>query len=401
MPQALTHQMLAREAAKMLMEENPVVKNVNTDRKIEFGEEINGYKKGDTIRIKVPPVPTVFSGSNFAGGGAAPAQNETEIPLTLDTQLHVPLTFTAKEKKLDLSEFRERFLRPAINSLSSGMNSNLLVRMKDLTPNVVGTWGTIPNTRTPYRNASSRLNRFLAPSGNTVRSLHFSSDANDALAEANATLFHTRQELEAEFDQNAVGAFAGFTFFEQQSIPVHTNGAGTGYLVNGAGNTGSSLPVNTGTGAITKGSIITITGVNAVHPITGADMGVLRQFVVTADYAGGAGNLQIFPAISVTTASVVGTVSALPAAAAPITIFGTASQGKRQNLAFHRDAFAVGFAPLPVLASCEGYTATMPGGVSIRVMTFGNGLTDQENTRVDVLFGLAGVRRDWATRLTE
>ena len=401
MAQALTHQMIAREAAKMLMEENEVVKNVNTDRKVEFGEEVNGYKKGEPIRIKVPPVPTVYNGATFAGGGSAPAQNETEVALTLDTQKHVPLTFTAKEKKLDLTDFRERFLRPAMNSLSSAMNADLLDRMMDLTPGVIGTWGTIPNTRTPYRNASSYLNRFLAPAGNRVRSLHFTSDANDALAEANAPLFHTKDELESEFSQNAVGAFAGFTFYEQQSAPIHTNGAGSGYLVNGAGQTGSSLAVNTGTGAITKGSIITITGVNAVHPITGVDMGKLRQFVVTADYAGGAGNLQIFPAITVSSASVIGTVTASPGAGAAITIFGTASQGQHQNLAFHRDAFAVGFAPLPVLASCEGYTASMPGGVSIRVMTFGNGLTDQENTRIDVLYGIAGVRRDWAVRITQ
>jgi hypothetical protein len=248
MAQALTHQMIAREAAKMLVEENAVVKNINTDRKVEFGEEVNGYKKGDTVKVKVPPVPVVYDGAVFAGGGAAPAANETYVDLTLDTQKHVPLTFGAKEKLLDLTDFRERFLRPAMQSLSSIMNADLLTRMKDQTPNVVGTWGTVPNTRTTYRQASSSLNRFLAPAG--MRSLHFSSDANEALAEANATLFHTRSELEAEFDENAVGKFAGFTFYEQQSAPLHTNGAGAGYLVNGAGQTGSVLAVDTGTGAI-------------------------------------------------------------------------------------------------------------------------------------------------------
>lgn len=42
--QALTHQMIAREAAKMLVEQNNVVTNINTERSKEFGE-INGYKK--------------------------------------------------------------------------------------------------------------------------------------------------------------------------------------------------------------------------------------------------------------------------------------------------------------------------------------------------------------------
>lgn len=401
MAQALTHQIVAREAAKMLIESNSVVKNINTNRSIEFGEEINGYKVGDTVKVMIPPVPVVYDGAVFAGGsigGAAPAVTETYATLTLDTQKHVPLTFTAKEKKLDLTDFKKRFLSPAMESLNSAVNANLLTRMKNQTPGVVGTWGTVPATRTPYRQASAYLNRFLAPSGD--RSLHFSSDANIGLAEANATLFHTAKELQAEFDDNAVGAFAGFDFYEQQSIPVHANGAGAGYVINGASQAGSVLTVSTGTGIITKGSVISIAGVNAVHPITGADMGVVKYFTVTADVASGATSVPISPALIPTTATVIGSVTASPANSAAITVFGTASQSKRQNLAFHKDAFAAAFAPLPVLASCEGYTATI-NGVSVRVMTFGDGWNDRENTRIDVLFGEQVIRENHSVRITE
>lgn len=395
----LTHQMIAREAAAILVEQNSVVSNINTDRSDEFGVNINGYQKGETVKIGVPPVPVTYSGAVFAGGGSAPGVNETYVNLTLDQQEHVPLTFTAKEKKLDITDFRKRFLQPAMTSLSSKVNAVLLQSMVTQTPNVVGTWGTVPADRKPWRSAASMLDRFLAPEDE--RSAHFSVDANDALAETNAALFHTSKEIQAEFDKNAVGMFAGLEFYKQLSLPVFTNGAGAGYVVNAAAQTGSSLAVITGTGAIPKGSIITIAGVNAVHPITGDDLGISRQFVVTADYVGGAGNVLIYPAIVPTTASVVGTVTASPAASAAITIFGTASQGKRQNIVFHRDAFASAFVPLPVLASCEGYTATIKG-VSVRVMTFGDGLNDQENTRIDVLFGTpAAVRPDHACRVTE
>lgn len=397
--QALTHQMIAREAAKILVEQNNVVSNINTNRSSEFGEEVNGYKKGDQVKVMVPPVPVTYSGSQFAGGGAAPAINETSVTLTVDQQLHVPLTFSAKEKKLEISDFKKRFLQPAMTSLSSKINAIMLAEMKNKIPNAVGTWGTVPATRTVWRNAASTLDRFLAPEDD--RSVHFSTDANDALAEANAALFHTSDELRGEFSKNAVGMFAGLEFFKQMSLPVHTNGAGTGYVVNGASQTGASLAVTTGTGALTRGTIITIAGVNAVHPITGADTGKLRQFVVTADYAGGAGNVPIYPAIIPTSASVIGTVTASPANSAAITVFGTASQGRTQDLVFHKDAFASAFVPLPVLASCEGYTATVKG-ISVRVMTFGNGQTDQESTRVDVLFALpAAIRPDHAVRVTE
>lgn len=397
--QALTHQMIAREAAMMLVDKNPVIANLNTDREVEFERDVNGYAKGETVRVKVPPVPVTYSGASFAGGGSAPALTETSVNLTVDQQYHVPITFTAKEKKLEITDFRRRFLEPAMNSLSAKVNSVILTEMKNKIPNVVGTWGTVPATRAVWRSASSTLDKYLAP--DMDRAAHFSTDANDALAEANATLFHVASELRGEFAENSVGRFAELDFYKQLSLPTHTNGAGSGYLVNGATQTGSSLVVDTGTGALTRGTIITIAGVNAVHPITGLDAGYLRQFVVTADYAGGAGSVSIYPAITPTTASLIGTVTASPADNAAITVFGTASQSKRQNMAFHKDAFATAFVPLPILASCEGSTATIKG-VSVRVMTFGNGQTDQESTRIDVLFALpAAIRPDHAVRITE
>lgn len=397
--QALTHQMIAREAAKILWEENNVINNINTDRKREFGEEINGYKKGDTVKVMVPPVPVTYSGATFAGGASAPSVNESYVDLTVDQQEHVPLTFTAKEKKLELSDFSKRFLRPAMSSLSSKINSVLLEEMYQRTPNVVGTWGTTPSTRPPWRNASSSLTQYLAPKDDRVA--HISLDAKDALAEANSTLFHDSKEIKGEFSENAVGRFAGLDFFEQLSLPLHTNGAGSGYLVNGAAQSGSTITVDTGTGPITKGSLVTFGGVFAVHPITGQSTGELQKFVVAEDHPGGDGDIAIFPALVVNSATQRGNVTAAPADNAPITIFGTASESAIQNLVFQKDAFASAFAPLPVLASCEGYTATVKG-VSVRVMSFGDGKTDEEHTRIDVLFALpAAVRPYHSVRVTQ
>lgn len=394
----LTHQMIAREAAKMLVEEANLIKNINTGRSDEFGQNINGYQKGDFVDIGIPNVPTVYSGSQFAGGGSAPDWTEGKVRLQLTKQKHVPVAFTAKEKKLNLTDFSKRILKPAMQSLISVVQADLIGDFTASVPNVVGTWGTVPTTRTPYAQARARLENFQAPTGD--RAVLFSSDANVGLAEANATLFHDSKEIKGAFDDGAVGRYAGFDFFENQSMRVQINDAGTGYVVDTAGQTGAVLKVKTGTGALLRGTVFTITGVNAVHPITGVSLGYLRQFVVTADYAGGAGNVSIYPAITPTSATVVGTVDASPTDAAPITVFGTASQSKRQNLAFHKDAFAAAFVPLPVLASCEGYTATVQG-VSVRVMTFGDGANDIERTRIDVLYGNATVRGDHACRITE
>lgn len=393
----LTHQMIAREAAAELAETANLIKNINTGRSDEFGQNVNGYEKGDFVDIGVPGIPTVYDGPVFAGGGSAPDWTETKVRLQLNKQKHVPLAFSAKEKKLNITDFKQRFLKPAMQSLASIVQADLLSDFTKSTANVVGTWGTIPSTRTTYAQARSKLENFLAPDGD--RTVLFSSDANVGLAEANASLFNA-PGVSKTFSDGMVGSYSGWDFYENQSMSVMTLGAGTGYVVNGAGQSGSALTVGTGTGALTRGTVFTIAGVNAVHPITGASLGYLRQFVVTADYAGGAGSVAIYPAIIPHSASVVGTVDAAPANAAAITVFGTPSQSKRQNLAFHKNAFAAAFCPLPVIASCEGYTATVQG-ISVRVMTFGDGLNDIERTRIDVLYGNATVRPDHAVRITE
>ncbi len=100
--------MIARESAKTLVEQNNVVTNINTTRSKEFGEEVNlAVKKADTVKIMVPPMPVSFSGANFAGDrfANAPSVSETYVNLVVDQQYHVPLTFTAKEKKVRPNRF--------------------------------------------------------------------------------------------------------------------------------------------------------------------------------------------------------------------------------------------------------------------------------------------------------
>lgn len=393
MPQALTHQMIAREAAAMLVEENFIGAQINTDREEEFGAVDQGYKKGDTVRVKVPPVPVVYDGATFAAGGAAQSLTEQSVSLQVNKQKHTALTFTAKEKKLELSDFKERFLRPCMNSLISYINSDILLDIKNQSPNVVQLTAT---PRIGFRSAGTVLDRFLAPFDQ--RRMHVSSASNDALGEANATLFIPNKELAEEFSKNRVGQFANWDFYVNQSLPTHVVGAGAGYLMNGAGVDGSAvLAVNTGTGAVAKGTKFTIANVLATHPITGVTNGQLRQFVVTADYAGGNGNLSISPALNLTVAAgagvgKVGNINALPAGGAALTLVANAAN-KQSSIGFHRNSVAAAFPPLGVLASCEGYTATVKN-ISVRVMTFGNGLTDVENTRVDVLYGNILVRPD-------
>lgn len=398
----LTHQMIAREAAKILAEEAPFIMNINRGRQDEFGEAVNGYQKGQTVKIKIPPTGVVFDGAVFAGGGAATDSVEQSVDLTLDTQKHVALQFGAKEKLLEITDFRERILRPQMQTLSSVVEADLMSKAYMGVPNWVGTAGSVPTTMKTYAQARAKLQQYLTPPGE--RSTVFSSDANTELVDASRQLFHAKSEIERGFLRGTIGEAQGAMFYEHQSVPLHTNGSqATGFAIDGASQSGTTLNLKglTDTATFTKGTVFTIANVFAVHPLTGVSTGKLQQFVIQANVtiSGTTEPVSIFPAIKAVGPNK--TVNALPADSAVCTIVGAASTGYKQNLMFHKDAFTAAFAPLPVLASCEGYTARLPNGVSVRVMTFGDGNNDYERTRIDVLYGFTVVRGLHAARITE
>lgn len=392
--QILTHKMIAREAAAVLEEEAPFLANVNKGRKEEFGNAVQGYKKGDSVDIEVPRPGVVFDGNVFAGGSTATDVIQDRVNLKLDTQKHIGIKFGAKEKVLDVTDFRERILRPQIKTLASVVEADLIRRAVVATPNVIGTPGTAASTMKTFAEARAALNRYLAPSGE--RFTLISSDVNVNLTDEARKLFNPTKDNSKAYIEGSLGRAMGADFFEHQSMPVITNGAAATVTVDGAGQTGDTLTVVATTTGLAKGQTFTIAGVFATHPLTGESTGKLQQFVAL-DAA--TTSVKIFPAIIPTGPGK--NVTASPANSAAITLLGAASTGYRQGLMFHKDAFTVATAPLPVLAGCEGYTAQLGNGISVRVMTGSDFTNDAENTRIDVLYGFAAVRGLHACRITE
>lgn len=395
--QVLTHQMIAREAAKMLEEEAPFIANINKGRQDEFGKDTQGYTKGDSVKIKIPTAGQVFDGAKFGGtGGVASDVIENSVNLTLDTQKHVALQFGAKEKLLDLTDFKERILRPQMITLSSVVEADLISKGVLSIPNQVTMNLAGANPSNALALAQSKLNQYLVPKGE--RSTLLSNEANIALSGEVSRLYNPTQTSSKAYLSGYVSTAYGADLYNHQSIAVHNNGTAAGMTLSGATSSGNTINVTASTGGtLTKGTVFTIAGVNAVHPLTGQDIGVLQQFVVQETATVGTGTaVKIYPEIKPTAPAK--TVSAAAASGAAITV---ASVNGFQNLEFHKDAFTAAFAPLPVLASCEGYTARLPSGISVRVMTFGDGNNDIERTRIDVLYGFQVVRPLHACRITQ
>lgn len=393
--QVLTHQMIAREAAKILEELAPFTANINKGRQDEFGTDVSGFKKGDTVKIKIPTAGKVFDGAQFAGGGSAADVIEQSVNLTLDTQKHIALQFGTKEKMLDITDFKERILMPQMRTLASVVEADLISKGVLGVPNLVSmnTAGTNPSNALAL--ARAKMNQYLTPAGD--RSALITSTANVALSGEISRLYNPTQASGKAYLDGYVATAFGQDLFEHQSIPTHTKGTAGTITVSAANQTGSTITMSAAVGGtLVKGDVITM-GVNAVHPLTGQDTGTLQQFVVTETVTVGTGTaVKIYPEINPTAPNK--TVTASPANGAVVTV---ASINGVQNLAFHKDAFTAAFAPLPVIASCEGYTARLPSGISVRVMTFGDGNNDLERTRIDVLYGFQVVRGLHAVRIPQ
>jgi hypothetical protein len=131
---------------------------------------------------------------------------------------------------------------------------------------------------------------------------------------------------------------------------------------------------------LNPGDVFTITDVNGVNPVTKASTGFAKQFVCIS-YA--SNSLVFYPAMiwsgPFQNVSVASGVTDLNTKA--ITAVGTASTAYRQNMVFHKNAFALAMVPLPMPAGASGGARESYKGLSVRVQPYYDGTNDISNGR--------------------
>lgn len=383
----LTSQIITREALRVLHQKLRFVGSINRQYDDQFAKD--GAKIGDTLSVRLPNKYTVTDGA------ALGSQDTTEkkVPLTINRQKHVPLKFSSTELTLSLDDFSKRIIEPSMAVLAAAVEADALTMRRSVYQQVNG-MGAAGSFKQLMQGRAA-LERSLTPAGN--RTVLLNNDDNVDLVDALKGLFNPQANVSKQVREGMMGHTAGFDFYETTHLSRQTRGAGAGYLVNGATQTGASLIVDTGTGNITLGEVFTISGVNMVHPETKVDTGVPQQFVVTAAHGGGAGTLSISPEII--TSGAYQNVTASPADNAPITIAGTASTAYGQSLAYHEDAFTFATADLVMPKGVDWGARENYDGLSLRIVRDYDINTDAFPCRVDILYGYASLRPDQATRL--
>jgi hypothetical protein len=431
--------MITNETLMVLENECVLVSKINREYDDRFA--VAGAKIGAAVNVRKP--------ARFKGtlGPALSVEdfNETSIPVILNKQFHVDTQFTTADLALSLDMFSSRVIKPAVAAIANKLDYDAAVAAYQTIANQVGVPGSPPTGALTYLQAGALLSSEGVPNDGS-RMICLDPWSQAATVDSLKGLFNPQAALGSQYQKGQMGkATLGFDWYMDQNIVSYTVGAqggspvftttgtSTALLTSGWADNGT-LQTSGWTAAaaprLNVGDVFTIAGVYAVNPQNRSAYASnkLRQFVVRAgtgvsltngtfaptfDVDGvtvtggtysssGAGALTLSIAPAIISAGQFQNVTAAPANNAAISVVGAAGTVSPQCLAFHRDFLALAMADLelPEGVHFAGRAASKQGGYSIRVVRQYTINNDALPCRLDVLYGLSPLYREFGVRIS-
>jgi P22 coat protein - gene protein 5 len=388
----LTVSQITRKAAMVLHQKCNFINSINRQYDEEFGRQ--GRKIGDTLRVRMPNQYSVRSGLTHT----AVDVTEEKVDLPVSNVKGVDLNFTSLELSLSLDDFSERIIEPAMAVLAAGIESDVYTNLYKKVYNIVDgdaaafAFSHVSSTR-------QKLTENLAPLDKRTLILtpeHTTKYMNDTKG-----LFHSGGQIETAYEEGTLGQIMGFKVKESTIFGNHTTGTAaktTGYLSNGATQSGAAITVDTGTTSFLIGDVITFAGVFSVHPETKVSTGVLQQFVITANSGTSATSLAISPTI-VATGPRQNVSNTVADNSAVVKVGAGASELLTGSMGFYRDAFTFATADLPLPQGVDMAARAVVDNISVS-MVRDFSISDRSfPCRLDVLYGYAALRPQLACRI--
>lgn len=368
-------------------------------------------KVGNTVYVKKPPEFVVREGA------VAQVQDviEHEIPVVLDRQRGVDISFTSLEDTLDVdSLLKSAIMQAEAAQLAQTIDSDLMAMCLEF-PNWAGTAGQTINSAADFFKGPELLDLMAVPQ--TDRTGVLSPVDYWALAGTFTGLYAQQEVANEALKRAKIPLLGNVQPYMTQNVINLTTGtrAATGATqVNGAAQnvTYASLANDykqtfllkglTSGHTIKAGEVFSIADVYAVNPRSKQSTGNLSQHVVLADAtADGSGLATVTIANPIITSGAYQTVDSAPADSAAVSWVGTASTAYRQNAVFHKSAIALVFAKLTdPFTGTASYATDAETGISIRYWRTSDGINDTHLHRWDVLYGVKNVDRRLGTRLS-
>ena len=397
----LTIDQITNEALRLAHEKASFIGTINRQFDESFGA--SDGKIGDTLRIRLPSQYTRRQGSRVMDVQEADEQRTT---LVVATQDGVDMRVNSRQLALDLTDFSRLHLEPAMASLVSGIESDVLQGCIRATYNTAGTAGTPPSDLAAVGAARAKLNQSLAPKDGN-RFVQMDSVTMGTMVNGLKGLFQDSTQIKEQYREGMIGRTGMADFYENERTWTLTNIADvTGGTNAAAGVTdgGTSVNMSTDVASPAVGSVFTINGIFACHPETKAAYSHLQQFTVTVTSAAAA--VTISPSTFLTGAkknvsSSTGADLATTAFNSQTVVFiGAASTSYVQNIMYHKDAYTFATAALPIMSGAAKCVIKTHDGLSLRVWQDGDIRNDELLTRVDILYGYAAIRPQWGCRIT-
>lgn len=444
----LTMSYITNEALVVLENELIIANRVERQYSNEYAQ--TGAKVGNTVNIRRPP--------RYVGTYGPPLNvedsNETYVPVALNYQFHVDVQFTTQDLALSMDMFKKRILRPQIATVANRIDSDTAQYAFLNTATTLGTFGVAPASYKIFSDARAFLAAEACPTTgekNCVLDPITMSAATDSIK----GLFNPQARI-GEYNEKGMIAkeFAGLDWWEDQNVVTFQTGAQGGTPLNATTPSGTALLTtgwaasgtiqtkgwSTSTAVVKAGDTIQFAGVYPVNPQNRLQYGrALKQFVIlppggfvtppngaagagltygAATLANGTWNpiagtytsdsgglLTLVIGDAIISGGQFQNVTAAPAASAAITVnggTGNAAVSSPQGLVFHKYAYALAFADLPLPQGVEMATRAYDDedvGMSIRCVTQYTINNDSEPTRADVLYGPASLYRSLGIRI--
>ncbi len=358
----LTPDIIAREAL-VVLENNLVMANlVHRDYSAEFAQV------GDTVMVRKPPA---FVAHNFTDAIITQDATEGSVAVRLDRHRDVSFTVTSKELTLDISDFSEQLIQPAMRAVAQAIDQDLLNEVANVSASVTAT--ASPTNLADIASLSKTLDLAKVPLDTRRLVLHPTHKYRYALTD---NLSKVAYAGNGQTLRNAeLGRVYTLDTYMDQNAPdtlATTAGSATSYRVTGSkdGKTiglsslsGASATVKAGDGFILEGRLYRFTedgtGNSSAIAEIAIDMPLLSDYTAAEVYA----------------------------------------VRQTHSLAFHKNALALVTRPLSLPLGAAKAAIINDRGMGVRVVYQYNSNNKKDTISLDILYGIKTLDASMAVKL--
>jgi len=392
-------------------------KNLNHDYEKNFGSQMgfDGQKTGPVLNIRDPIQATVRT------SWAMQQQDITETyhTLTIDTVRGVDLKFSDADLALSVDDFVPRYIESPAKKLASIVDQVTATYMLANIPNAIAASGlAVPTTIDTWMDAKACLGAQLIPQGDPINCAIGPQMERKMVAGLTPLQFNPQQSISDMFLKGAFSNAIGVDWYISQLIPALTTGSETntspvvGTFVAGAPTSLPYASASTSTATWAAGQTFTIAGLYDINFETKSVYPWLKQFVITTanTASSSTGTLTILPGIVFDTTSPVqncykasgsidGVAIVLGAMTTPTSVPTTASTAYQNAYMWHPDSFAFASVPLIQPKGLDMASVATVDNLSFRFLRGFDIANARMLSRMDIFFGVAQIRPQWAVKI--